>query len=259
MISVVMAYYNRKQHLINTLWSMMKSTYKNFEVIVVDDASDDNNRIEDLTSQFDFLKIIRIDNKDKNHYNPCIPMNIAMGYTKGDVIMIQNPECFHYDDIFQHANNNISKNTYLAYSTINKNIVNVLKEINWNNNYFSEINRLVGDDIKNGVWYCHSKFRPKALNFCTVIMRSDLIDLNGFDERYAFGVACDDDEFLIRIKRKKMNIVIVDDILTIHQSHNPFCYIQKNAGILRNINGALLAKTETETIIKANSNKTIIK
>ena len=130
LISVVMAYYNRRLHLINSLHSMNKSHYKNFEVIIVDDASDEEHRIEDLQNQFNFyLKLIRIEKHEKTHTNPCIPTNIAISHASGDIIIIQNPECFHYDDVFSHVINNLNKNDYFAYSTVNKNIVNQLDQI----------------------------------------------------------------------------------------------------------------------------------
>jgi len=259
MISVAIAYYNRRQHLINTLWSMTKSKYKDFEVIVVDDGSVDNQRIEDLEKQFTFLKVIRINPTEKTHTNPCVPFNIAIGQTIGDIIILQNPESLHYGDVLQHAANNIEKNKYLAYSTVNKDIVNQISGFNWN---VGEINTLIKIDINDRTtnhWYCHKIFRPEAYNFCTVITREDLKELNGFDERYAFGIERDDVEFLTRIKRKKMEIVFVDEVIVIHQSHTPFYYINQRLNELRNKNHMLFAQTTArENIIKANPNKTII-
>lgn len=257
-ISVVMSYYNRKQHLINTLWSIKNSTFKDIEVIVVDDGSDEEDRIEDLMEIFKFLKVIRINKNDKKHNNPCIPLNIGLSKTIGNIIIIQNPECFHYDDIIQHVNDNIKKNQYLAYSTINKDVVELLKHVDWDSEFKSKISHLKEFD-QGDTWYCHSKYRPEAFNFCCAIMRTDLIDLNGFDERYSCGIERDDVEFLTRIKRKKMDIIFVDDMLVIHQNHVKFYYAQENANMLRKVNHKLYAKTTAkETNIKANPNKTII-
>ena len=55
MISIVTAYYNRKKLFIKTLESFEKSKYKNFEVVVVDDCSDEDERLEDLVEKFPFL------------------------------------------------------------------------------------------------------------------------------------------------------------------------------------------------------------
>ena len=55
-ISIVTAYYNRRQLLINTLKSISKTSHNDFEVIVVDDGSTEENKIDDLPNEFPFLK-----------------------------------------------------------------------------------------------------------------------------------------------------------------------------------------------------------
>lgn len=259
-ISVVMAYYNRKKHLVNTLWSMSQSKYKNFEVIVVDDASDEEHRINDLKKQFNFLKTYRIRKDHKKHTNPCIPLNKAISMSTGDIIIIQNPECFHFNDVFSHVVNNIEENKYLAYSVVNRDIVNKLNNLIINGYYYNNVNDLINErKNKHKKWYCHSINRPKALNFCTAITRDDLKELNGFDERYAFGIERDDVEFLDRIQRKGMDIVFVDDIVVIHQSHKPFYYSNYNSKKLKDINHNLYKETtEKENIIKVNPLKIIL-
>jgi len=264
MISIAMAYYNRRKHLINTLNSITKSEYKKIEVIIVDDGSDDEHRIEDLQEQFDFLTVIRIDKKDKKHINPCVPFNIALGKTKGDIVILQNPECFHYDDVLTHVAENIKPNNYLAFGVVNKDLSDVMAGIDWNNNFqFEKVSKLPAIQVNSNEgnhWYCHSQYRKDALNFCTAIMRDDLIELNGFDERYANGVERDDVEFLFRIRRKGMNIIHVDNVVVIHQSHSPFNYTQSNAQKLRIANHNLFSKTTAcENIVKANPNKEVIK
>jgi len=262
MISVAISYFNRKEHLRNTLNSMRKSSYKNFEVIVVDDGSDDEHRIDDLENDFDFLKTIRIEKEDKKHVNPCVPFNMALGETKGDIIILQNPECFHYDDVFQHANKNIKDGDYLVYSVVNKDVMNAFGKINWNNNYNFEINNIVNININdrlNNHWYTHSQFRAQALNFCSAITRNDMRKLNGFDERYANGIERDDVEFLVRIGRLKLNIKYVDSVIVVHQTHPPFYYSSMTFPALRERNHKLFAETTNiEDIIRVNPNKIII-
>ena len=47
MISIVTTYFNRRSQFINTLRSLEISKVKDFEVIAVDDCSDDDQRIDD--------------------------------------------------------------------------------------------------------------------------------------------------------------------------------------------------------------------
>ena len=70
-----------------------------FEVIAVDDCSDEDQRIDDLANRFSFLKTHRIQKENKWYNNPCIPFNIGFSLSSGDQIIIQNDECLHYSDI----------------------------------------------------------------------------------------------------------------------------------------------------------------
>ena len=89
--SIVTSYYNRKKQFINTLETIKKSDeIDNIEFIVVDDASDEDHRIEDLLGVYSFLKLIRIEKKDKWWTNPSIPITKAIKQSIGDVIILQN-------------------------------------------------------------------------------------------------------------------------------------------------------------------------
>jgi len=254
MISIVSAYFNRKRLLINTLDSLSKSVISEFEFIVVDDCSDEDNRIEDLCETYPFLKVIRINLSEKWYVNPCIPFNIGFKETKGDIILIQNPECFHYDDILSYVNNNLKENDYLSFScyALSKEKTEVLQESLLQDNLI--IDKSVREDISGDEgWYNHSVYRPVGYHFCSAIHKSKLNELGGFDERYANGVTHDDNEFLVRIKRMGLNFKIIDSVKVLHQWHPSFNYNLENLTELITINTNLFYnKTLKEKIYKAN-------
>jgi glycosyltransferase involved in cell wall biosynthesis len=68
-ISIVTSYFNRKKLLINTLKSISKTKHTDFEFIIVDDASSEENRLEDLIEEFPFIKLVRIEPEDKWYCN----------------------------------------------------------------------------------------------------------------------------------------------------------------------------------------------
>ncbi|UOX34030.1 glycosyltransferase family 2 protein [Flavobacterium sediminilitoris] len=224
MISVVTAYYNRKKLFVRTLDSMKPYYDKiDFEVIVVDDGSEEQERLEDLQIEFPFLRIIRLEKESKWYKNPCIPFNIGFSQIRGDKVIIQNPECYHFDNILEYVDEKLQENDYLSFGCYSldklntdedklfldkKHIQNLIKE---NNKAF-----ITDGDLG---WYNHSVYRPESFHFCTALTAKDLFDIGGFDERYAKGIGYDDDDLIWRIKKKNMNIKFIDDRIVLHQNH----------------------------------------
>ena len=230
-----MAYYNRRKLLINTLNSINQYAYNyNFEIVIIDDGSKDSERIEDLSKIFNKLnlKIFRVIPSQKWWVNPCIPNNIGFGLITGDVVIIQNPECLHLGNIIDYVGNNIKLNKYLVFGcyAIDQNKTNLIQKIVVDSNYLNNIKKIImpveNKKAPNG-WYQHSKVRPCCYNFCTAMHHIDLKDINGFDEKFANGIACDDSEFCWRICSKGMNLSMIDSPFTVHQWHGITDYSNK--------------------------------
>lgn len=246
-ISIVTAYYNRRKLLHNTLKTIEQSKHKDLvEIIIVDDNSNENNRIDDFPGLFKLdIKIIRIEQKDKWWINPCIPFNIGFKAAQNEIVLIQNPECMHFGEIIEYTLNNIQDNMYLsfaAYSIDNLNQERINK-IDFNSpTTKNQVGRIItplrdGQLLADGTnaWYNHSRWRPLMLHFCNAIMKKDLDDLGGFDERFGPGFAWDDNEFIWRIKEiKKMNCVMVDRPFVIHQFHGASNYGDKQQLFAKN-------------------------
>ena len=116
MISIVTAYYNRKDLFRRTLKSITKSKFKDIEFIAVDDGSDPEHRIEEFIDEFSFLRVIRVNPEDKWYVNCCIPFNMAIREAKGDIIVLQNPECLHVHDVLAYINANVNDSNYISVS-----------------------------------------------------------------------------------------------------------------------------------------------
>lgn len=225
MISIVTAYYNRKKLFVRTLESIKKQNFQEaFEVIAVDDGSDNEERVENLVEQFPFLRVIRLEKKQKWYHNSCIPFNIGFRAAKGDKIIIQNPECLHFGNILEYTATHLKKNTYLSFScfsldkTTTENLDSLITNPENIKMVIEKNNHIIKNDGEAG-WYNHSVFRPEAFHFCTAILKQDLSKLGGFDELYSYGIGYDDNEFLWRIKKMGMQIQFVDEELILHQNH----------------------------------------
>ena len=247
-ISIVMSYYNRRVLLIKTLESITNTHFDGeFEIIIVDDAS--TQLINDAPFMFTKfnIKIIQIPKKDKWWINPCIPNNIGFAAASGDVILIQNPECLHVGDVLKYIAENISINKYLVFScyaldkTTNEKLAKVNgADIDGINKIIYPMNNVPLNQTKSmNRWYQHSKYSTRCYNFCTAITKKDLDELGGFDEEYARGLSCDDIEFLARIKKKAVDIKMIDSPFVVHQWHQYTDYsnkalVQKNRDLYYN-------------------------
>lgn len=210
-ISIVMAYYNRLELLKNTLFSLTQFTIPN-EIIIVDDASDIPLSNEDISEYNLPIKILNIEKSDKWWSNPCMPFNIGFIHVTSDITIIQNPECFHAYDIVGHSLKNLNDKEYISYACYS-----LAKNENPSIHYNQLNNASVRYDGDSG-WYNHSFYRPKAYHFTSAINTQDLIDLDGFDDRFANRIAYDDDAFIYKIS-KKLSVRIVDEVYSLHQNH----------------------------------------
>jgi GT2 family glycosyltransferase len=224
MISIITAYYNRKDLFYRTLQSISRSKFKDIEIIAVDDGSSPEHRLEGLINEFPFMKIIRVEKKDKWYINPCVTFNIGLREAKGDIIVLQNPECLHVHDVLTYLSENINDSNYISISAygLNSELTKTLPN-NISNNTVEELLKSLPQETYRGWdtlgWYNHSIYRPLYFHFCSAMSRNSMNKLNGFDERFAYGIGYDDDEIVVRIRQMGLQMTIEDKLCVIHQYH----------------------------------------
>lgn len=217
-LSIVTAYYNRKNLFLETLDSIEKSRHRfEIELIVVDDASDEEHRLENIIDNYSFpIKLIRQEQKDKWYCNPCIPYNMGFREVSSDLVLIQNPECYHVGDVIDYALQHTDDDNYVAFAAY------ALDEAQ-TNELATGISPSYSNEISNEGnvrgWYNHSVLNPRPLHFASCITKKNLDELGGFDAAYAEGIGFDDDEFLYRIKDKGLRVDISDTPFVFHQCH----------------------------------------
>lgn len=218
MISIVMTYYNRKPQLLKTLLSIRASSIKNIEVIIVDDCSSPENKLTDIVNDYPFpIHLLELKKEDKWYLNPCIPFNKGFKMTSGDIVVIQNPECYHAGDVLKVLSESVNDTNYITMGCYSLNEFDTKQFLI--NNYGYNLNNKCATYDGESSWYNHSRFMPRALHFCSGITKKNLDALGGFDERFATGVGYDDNEFLERIRRMGLMVGICDNPYVLHQFH----------------------------------------
>jgi len=216
--SIVMAHYNRFSLLYNTLQSIYKKHgHSDIQTVVVDDGS---TVLTDKEKIFEFpITYVQLPQK-KWYINPCIPYNIGIEYSEADTVIIQNPECYHFDDVITHTLLNLGQNDYFAYSCYSLPEKMKAEEIHSK----SQLNNRGASFDGDSAWYCHSKFRNKPYHFCASTTRKNLNLVKNFSREYAHGIGYDDDDLVYKITKSNVNIKIIDDFSVLHQYH----YTQPN-------------------------------
>lgn len=226
-VSIVMAYYNRLQQLEFTLKTIQETKHGDYEIIVVDDASDHDQDPTILQQKYNFT-IIKINKSEKKHCNSCVPYNIGFKHATGDAVIIQNPECCHIGDIITHVANNLVRGSYISFPCANmytpqdSNKLHTIYDGSHGTvlNYMKQLEQKYGRNPKT--WLNHKTIRPVAYHFLCAITKPDLDLLGGFDKRYAYGSGYDDNELVARIKNVGIKIFIPDENnipFAIHQWH----------------------------------------
>jgi glycosyltransferase involved in cell wall biosynthesis len=224
-VSIVMTYYDRLDQLKKTLQSFQHHKYTNFEVIIIDDGSEEEPLTHDLFHEYNFqIKVISMPTI-KEYANPSVPFNVGFAAVKGDIIIIQNSECLHVDNILDHARVKVTDENYITYACFSLSKKDTIHFLDTDGPDLQIVRKKIEDstadaDAGKPVWKNHSKYRPNALHFTSAIKKSNLDKIGGFDQRYAKGTSFDDDEILIRIRRIPLKIQIEDNIVVVHQWHS---------------------------------------
>lgn len=87
LVSIIILNYNANQLIVDCVDSVLKSNYKNFEIILVDNASTDGSHKE-CKKKFDAIKLI--ENNENLGY--CEGNNVGLREAKGQFIVVLNPD-----------------------------------------------------------------------------------------------------------------------------------------------------------------------
>ncbi|MEM7617566.1 MAG: glycosyltransferase family 2 protein [Pseudomonadota bacterium] len=204
LISVIIVNYNSGQYLQKSVESLFKQIFRQFEIIIIDNASSDNsasiiNNIDDIDNmnQYDDIKITRIFNEENIGF--AAANNKAVKIAQGDLLIFLNPDTITKIDwlkiLYQYSLKNpkiaMFGSTQICAENHNKldgtgDIYHILG-IPLRSNY--------GHDIKN-IPPTNEIFAPCAA--AAMIRRQYFEQVNGFDEK--FFCYCEDIDLAFRLR-----------------------------------------------------------
>ena len=95
LVSVLIPVYNRAEFILQTLNSVYQQTYKNYEIIVVDDGSSDGS-YEILKDEHEAQRINLFVHENNTNKGQAASLNVALSHAKGEFIAVLDS-----DDMFQ--------------------------------------------------------------------------------------------------------------------------------------------------------------
>lgn len=215
--SLVISTKNRGKLLRRSLIHYNKQTFKEFEIIVVDDMSTDP--ILDILKEFNFKwQYIKMDSHKNDfpiYWGPSLSNNIGFKAAKGEVIGIAGPEILMKETAIEYAHESAMKDTTpygLIYNSGEMLTTMLDRSPNLINVDFNNIIKLptaTQTCITKNTFYwffCASK-------------KEHIMKMNGCDEEYMRGICGDDDDFANRINVFAPRIHD-HRIIGIHQNHS---------------------------------------
>ena len=116
-VSVILPNYNYSRFLVKSITSVLNQTYKNFELIIVDDCStDDSLKIIRYFKKID--KRVRYFKTKKNSGTVSIPRNLGITKSKGNYVAFIDADDYWYPDKLNYQITNL-KNYLVSFTAAN--------------------------------------------------------------------------------------------------------------------------------------------
>ena len=196
LVSIILSYFKKREFLEETINSILNQTYKNFEIILIDDeiSLNSKNFLEKISQKDNKIKLI----KNEKNLGAGLSRNIAIKYSQGEYIAFC--DC---DDLW-----------------LPQKLENQLKFIKKNNIYFNHTSYDVIDEKNKLISSRKAKYE---INFkelrgsCDIGLSTVMIDRKIFDdENLKFASLKTKEDFVLwlKIAKKKIKIVGLDEKLT---------------------------------------------
>ncbi len=200
LVSVVMSVHNGEKYLEESIKSIIRQTYKNFEFIIIDDHSSDSSVTIMESFNDDRIKII------KNSKNIGLPSSLNKGIREasGEYVVRQD------DDDISHINRIEMQLRYALSSDLDA----VFCRYCYIDRKGSTTNNCSKFFFENNILSSLVNKKDPLAHGSAIIKRSALLKINGYNEKFIYG---QDYELWIRMLTLNYRIAMIDDV----------CYFQR--------------------------------
>lgn len=217
LVSVIIPTYKRPIFLPRAIDSVLKSTWKNVEIIIVDDNNEGDTFRKETESVMDEIMSVNdniVYTKHKYNKNGSAARNTGIGIAKGKYIMFLDdddeflPDKIEQQVMFMETHNNDWGACYTKYIDKKKNKVKAVSAESASGNL------LVNELARNLFVHAGSNL---------MVRKEVVLALNGFDESFLRN---QDVEFLVRLLKKyKLGYVNVTGlVVNLHERKYPVSY-----------------------------------
>lgn len=162
MISIVLPSYNRAHILPKAVESILRQTYKDFELIIVDDGSSDNTC--EVVKSFDDNRIVYV---RQENAGACVARNNGIDHARGEYIAFQDSDdIWHQDKLEKQLKILQEKNADIVFCRMNR-------------MSGGKIVGLVSDYFKEG--FLSKDAMPMSIGTQTLIGKSQVFKQEKFD------------------------------------------------------------------------------
>jgi glycosyltransferase involved in cell wall biosynthesis len=221
--SIIIPVYNRPGELDELLESLAAQTYKDFEVIVVEDGSDIKS--EAITGKYS--EKLNIHYYYKDNEGPGLTRNYGALRAAGNYFIFFDSDCLIPERYMEIVHNALTQHWLDAYGgpdAAHKSFTPIQKAISYSMTSFLTTGGIRGGRIRNG------KFHPRSFNMG--FSKNVFLKTGGF-ARMRFG---EDLDLSMRIKEEGSRVGLIRDALVYHKRRTDFWKFFKqvhNSGIAR--------------------------